>query len=52
MLYAEPYRPYPIIFVHGYNTNNVKSSNFGLTMKKSVENGIIVRLQVSSYFWV
>lgn len=36
MLYAEPYRPYPIIFVHGYNTNNVKSSNFGLIMKKSL----------------
>ena len=33
---AEPYRPYPIILVHGYNTSNAKSSNFGLIMKKSL----------------
>ena len=38
---AEPYRPYPQIYVHGYNTSSVKSSNFGITMKKSVDKGDI-----------
>lgn len=51
IIVAEPYRPYPIIFVHGYNTNNTLSSNFGLTMEKSVENGIIkYPIKASPYF--
>ena len=25
---AEPYRPYPVITVHGYNANNYNGSNF------------------------
>lgn len=36
ILIAEPYRPCPLILVHGYNTHNAKSSNFGLIMKKSL----------------
>ena len=32
---AEPYRPYPVITVHGYNANGYNSSNFGITILSS-----------------
>lgn len=38
---TEPYRPYPQIYVHGYNADNVKGSGFGITMKKSENSGEI-----------
>ncbi len=41
IILAEPYRPKVIIFVHGYNADNVKSSGFGITMKKSENKGDI-----------
>jgi len=25
-LFAEPYRPYPVLYVHGYNADGVKGS--------------------------
>jgi len=31
-LTAEPYRPYPVIMVHGYNTTVYNGSNFGITI--------------------
>ncbi len=33
-VFSEPYRPYPIIAIHGYNTNNYKESNFGIVMDR------------------
>jgi hypothetical protein len=32
VLKAEPYRPYPVIMVHGYNADNYNGSNFGITI--------------------
>ncbi|MGE3063335.1 MAG: hypothetical protein AB7T10_06840 [bacterium] len=31
-LTAEPYRPYPVVMIHGYNTDNYNASNFGITI--------------------
>ncbi len=35
ILNAEPYRPYPIIAIHGYNANGYKSGNFGTVINSS-----------------
>ena len=37
VLEAEPYRPYPVIMVHGYNTTVYNGSNFGITIWSSTE---------------
>jgi hypothetical protein len=37
VLKAEPYRPYPVIMVHGYNADNYNGSNFGITILSSTE---------------
>lgn len=34
---AEPYRPYPVIMVHGYAANNYEGTNFGITILSSTE---------------
>ena len=44
---GEPYRPYPLILVHGYNANNAKSSNFGLRMKRS-KNADSIKYQIKA----
>ena len=38
---AEPYRPYPVITVHGYNANNYNATNFGITILSSDTTGIV-----------
>ena len=38
---AEPYRPYPIITIHGYNANGYDGSNFGITILSSDTTGVV-----------
>jgi len=33
MIFSEPYKPYPVLTVHGYNTDNYGESNFGIVMQ-------------------
>lgn len=35
VIFADPYRPYPVVFVHGYAANNIEKSIFGIRMLHS-----------------
>ncbi len=37
MIFSEPYRPYPIIYIQGYAVNHYNSCNFGTVINSSTE---------------
>ena len=45
---AEPYRPYPVIMVHGYNANNYNGSNFGITILSDKKKDNVTNYTASS----
>ena len=45
---AEPYRPYPIITIHGYNANGYDGTNFGITIWSDKEIGNVTNYTASS----
>ena len=41
-VFSEPYRPYPIIYIHGYAADHYNSGNFGTIINSSNEPGDIL----------
>ena len=35
-LFAEPYRPYPVVYLHGYAANHYNHGNFGTVINSSI----------------
>ncbi len=37
MIFSEPYRPYPIIAIHGYNADHYNTGNFGTVINSNTD---------------
>ena len=46
--FGEPYRPYPIIYIHGYAADHYNSGNFGTVINSSNKKGVIINPTTTS----
>ncbi len=48
MIFSEPYRPYPIIYIQGYAVNHYNSCNFGTVINSSTDSTKIINPTTTS----
>ncbi len=41
-IFSEPYKPFPVLVVHGYNADNYGETNFGIVIQQNTNKSKIV----------